>query len=64
LLNIISSLQGNGKKEDADSDGRAITNLDVIEKRILEESWQYPALHTQGPDVARCHFYKTFFLRC
>ena len=53
LINIISSLQGNSKKEDADSDGHAITNIDVIERRIEEESWQYPELQNHGKDVAK-----------
>ena len=53
LINIISSLQGNGKKDEADSEGGAITNLNVIEKRIEEEAWQYPALPNLGRDVAK-----------
>lgn len=53
LINIISSLQGNGKKDDSDPDGGAITNLDVIERRIEEESWQYPGLQNQEKDLAK-----------
>ena len=53
LINIISSLQGNSKKEDADSDGHAITNIDVIERRIEEESWQYPELQSHGKDLSK-----------
>ena len=53
LINIISSLQGNSKKDDSDPDGNAITNIDVIERRIEEESWQYPEIQNQGKDYSK-----------
>jgi hypothetical protein len=53
LINVISTLQGNSKKEDPDSEGNAITNLDVIERRIAEESWQYPELQSLGVNAAK-----------
>jgi len=51
LINIISSLQGGAKKED--SEGDVITNIDVINRRIVEEAWQYPEIQNLEKDLAK-----------
>lgn len=53
LINIISSLQGSNNNNNSNDEGNAITNVDVIERRLEEEAWQYPEIHNQGRDFSK-----------
>ena len=53
LINIISSLQGSSNNNSNKDEGDAITNMDVIERRLEEEAWQYPQIQNHGTDFSR-----------